>query len=183
MSNQVLDVISSRRSIRDYSPEALTKEEVQALVDAALIAPSAMNAQPWHLTVANDREVVLEMEQDVVDFFVKTGQAETAARIASRNNKIFYDAATVFFISMKPGAGMDVGIMAQSIALAAKSMGLDSVILGLPGVVFGAEKAEYWKEKLLFPAGYEYGIAVAVGHGTMAGVDRERDYSKVSYIG
>ncbi len=100
----------------------------------------------------------------------------------SRNNKIFYDAPVVFVISMQENKAMDVGIMAQSIAIAAKGMGLDSVILGFPRVSFEEKYQEKWKQTLDFPEGYVYGISVAVGYGDEDGRVRKPDMDKVSYL-
>ena len=111
------------------------------------------------------------------------GDTKTVEWHAKRNNKIFYDAPVVFVISMEPDKGIDVGIMAQSIAVAAKSMDLGSVILGFPRVVFSEEEGEKWQQRLNFPKGHTYGISVAVGHAAEGGRDREIDKSKVSYIG
>lgn len=37
----------TRKSIREYLPEPLTKEEMDAVLKDAMRAPSAVNAQPW----------------------------------------------------------------------------------------------------------------------------------------
>ena len=46
--NEVLKAIQDRRSTRGFSDVQLTDTELQALVDAALAAPTARNAQSWH---------------------------------------------------------------------------------------------------------------------------------------
>ena len=48
MTNPVLTAISERRSIRQYKPEQITEEQLQALLRAAVESPSARNLQPWH---------------------------------------------------------------------------------------------------------------------------------------
>ena len=122
--NPVLESIYNRRSIRKYKDQNLSKDQVDSLVKAALISPSAMNMQPWHLTVLTDRSTILDWEKDIIQHFLDLGEEKIIARNKSRNNKIFYDAPAVFIISMEEGKGLDVGIMAQSLALAAKGMGL-----------------------------------------------------------
>lgn len=183
MDNIVLNTLLNRRAIRAYSPEKLTDAEISAILDAALISPSAVNRQPWHISAVSDFDTILSIEKDVVDYFKANGSEDLIQRIESRNNKIFYNAPFVCFISVDSPANMiDVGIMAQSIAIAAKGLGLDSVILGLPAVAFGETYGGKWENALDFPEGYSFGIAVAVGHGDMPGREREQDYSKVSYI-
>lgn len=45
------DIIHSRYSCRAYSPKAPTPEQIAALVEAAQLAPSACNRQPWRLAI------------------------------------------------------------------------------------------------------------------------------------
>ncbi|MFW5838140.1 MAG: nitroreductase family protein, partial [Desulfovibrionaceae bacterium] len=46
-----LEAIRTRRSIRTYTDEAVTEGEVRTLLEAAMQAPSAGNAQPWRFVV------------------------------------------------------------------------------------------------------------------------------------
>ena len=183
VKNSVLEVIDKRRSVRKYKDTPLSKEQIQLLLEAALISPSSKNMEPWHLTVLTKRDLILEWEKVIIQHFIDINDEQVVANNAARDNKIFYDAPVVFVISMEEGKAMDVGIMAQSIALAAKSMGLDSVILGFPRVSFEEKYAGKWHEALKFPAGYVYGVSVAVGYGDNYQTrDRQPDMSKVTYI-
>ena len=185
MTNQVIETMKSRRSIRAYKPESLTKEQVKILTEAALASPSAKNMQPWSINVLQNKDLIDEWEKAIVDFFVQRDDKTVIDIMKSRNNKVFYDAPCVFVIPINPQnnyAQIDAGILAQNIALAAKSIGLDSVILGFPNVVFTSEKADEWKKKLMFPEGYGYGISVAVGYADMDKKPHELDYTKVVYI-
>jgi nitroreductase len=170
MSNATLEVIFTRRSCRAYTGKKLDEETVELLAKAALAAPSASNAQPVNVIVVQNVPLILELEKAVVDFFVKTGNEPVLERIRARKDKIFYDAPAVFFLAVKNKAQTDAGIMSENIAVAAASLGLANVILGLPGVVFNdPDTAAYWKEKLGFPYGYEYGLAVAAGYAADEG--------------
>ena len=50
-----LDFIFRRRSIRQYQPKVVPKEDVKALLEAGMAAPSASNLQPWHFVTVTDR--------------------------------------------------------------------------------------------------------------------------------
>ena len=52
---EMLDTIFARRSIRKYSDEPVSEEQIQSLLEAAMAAPSASNRQPWHYVVVTDR--------------------------------------------------------------------------------------------------------------------------------
>lgn len=53
---QALEAILTRRSIRQYTPQAVAEQVVQELLAAAMQAPSAGNQQPWHFVVVTGRE-------------------------------------------------------------------------------------------------------------------------------
>lgn len=42
-----MNSIESRRSIRKYKPDTVAKELIDIIVNAARLAPSAKNRQPW----------------------------------------------------------------------------------------------------------------------------------------
>jgi nitroreductase len=155
MGNSVLTAIAERRSIREYKPEQLTKEQLDTLLAAAQQAPSAHNSQPSRFTVVQDRAIFAEIN------------AETRKTIDHPD--IFYNAPTVIFISVPIGGPfaaftkVDSGIAVQNIALAAYSLGLGSVILGLPAIAFTGARADYFKSLLKIPSEHEFAIAVAVG--------------------
>ena len=52
--NETLKTIAERYSCRDFAETPLTSEQIKAIVDAALAAPSAMNNQPWHVIMITD---------------------------------------------------------------------------------------------------------------------------------
>lgn len=48
-------LISNRRSCRSFDESDLLPEQVQAILRAALLAPSSMNRQSWHFIVVDDK--------------------------------------------------------------------------------------------------------------------------------
>lgn len=53
----VFTAIKKRRSIRAYSKEKITKEELEKLIDAMRWAPSAGNIQPWKFIIVSNTEI------------------------------------------------------------------------------------------------------------------------------
>ena len=47
----VLDAIRNRRSVRDYSPQAIPDDVMDRMREAMRLAPSACNLQPWHFVM------------------------------------------------------------------------------------------------------------------------------------
>lgn len=52
----VSNAVMQRRSIRAYTDEPVPKEKLDRILEAARLAPSARNTQPWHFVVVTDKE-------------------------------------------------------------------------------------------------------------------------------
>ncbi len=57
----MLEAIEKRRSIRKYQNRCVEDEKINELLKAAMLAPSAMNLQPWYFTVVTNREKLDEI--------------------------------------------------------------------------------------------------------------------------
>jgi nitroreductase len=64
---ETMEAIYTRRSIREYSSQAVPDELVQELLEAAMQAPSAGNQQPWHFIILTERKR-LDALADVLPF-------------------------------------------------------------------------------------------------------------------
>ena len=173
----VFSAIKDRSSTRGYTPEKLTKEQIEAILTAGLQAPTARNEQEVHFTVVDGSQPIL-MEI----------QAELLKGINTRPaNNFFYDAPTVVILSGKddfPWSTLDAGIAVQSMALAADALGLGSLIIGcIKGAMLGEKKAEF-NAALGIPEGYSYQIAFAVGHKAVSKEPHEYSFEKnVNFVG
>jgi len=131
-SEQFYWLVRNRQSDRAYSNRPVDREILVRVVEAARLAPSACNAQPWKFIVVDDPEL-------------KNRLADAAAsKILGINH--FTKQAPVHIVIVLEGANLnsnfgsmvkgktlpliDIGIAAEHICLAAKSEGLGSCILG-----------------------------------------------------
>lgn len=55
------DLIKLRRSMRRFTEEELTQEQVVALMKAALMAPSSKRSTPWQFIIVDDKELLLQL--------------------------------------------------------------------------------------------------------------------------
>jgi nitroreductase len=55
---ETLEAIKTRRSIRKFKPQPISREIVKELLEAAMFAPSAGNEQPWQFIVLDDRKIL-----------------------------------------------------------------------------------------------------------------------------
>jgi len=51
-----LETLFTRRSIRKYTSEPVSEEDLRTILEAAMNAPSANNRQPWHFLVVDGRD-------------------------------------------------------------------------------------------------------------------------------
>lgn len=54
----LFETIRNRRSIRKYNDKSVEKEKVQKILEAARLAPSAMNRQPYKILVVSKKEIL-----------------------------------------------------------------------------------------------------------------------------
>jgi nitroreductase len=52
----VLDVMRARRSVRSYKSEPIPEEKIRKVMEAARLAPSGKNLQPWKFILVKDEE-------------------------------------------------------------------------------------------------------------------------------
>ena len=55
------DRMRLRRSIRDFSDRAVPREIIERCIEAASLAPSGANLQPWHFVAVADAQVKAEI--------------------------------------------------------------------------------------------------------------------------
>lgn len=71
---EALEAIKRRRSVRDYTGEAMPREDLVKIVDAGRLAASGNNRQPWEFIVITNRETMAQ-------FKVAAGWIEQAAAV------------------------------------------------------------------------------------------------------
>ena len=54
---EVLQAIQTRRSVRKYLDKPVEREKINECLEAARLAPSACNSQPWHYIIIDDPKV------------------------------------------------------------------------------------------------------------------------------
>ena len=56
-----LDVIMTRTSIRAFTGEPVSREQIETILKAGMAAPTAMNGQPWRFVVVTDKAKIQEV--------------------------------------------------------------------------------------------------------------------------
>ncbi len=122
-----------RRSVRHYLPDPIPRESIERCLEAARIAPSANNGQPWDFVVVGDNDIREKLVH--------------AARFGPlRGNPFAKEAPVIVVVNESPGhrptrwggrligrhfTQMDIGIAVENFCLQAAEEGLGTCILGL----------------------------------------------------
>ena len=77
-------VVTTRRSIHDYSDESLDDETLEAIVENAIRAPSSYNLQPWEFLVLREEETQSALRSAAFD---QEHVADAAAAVVVLGNK------------------------------------------------------------------------------------------------
>ena len=62
--SSLFEAIRTRRSIRSFTDEPVSQEDLDRMLEAAMCAPSANNRQLWHFVVIRDREMLRKVAED-----------------------------------------------------------------------------------------------------------------------
>ncbi len=57
MDSNFLNIVQTRQSVRKYTDRPVEREKLIQCVEAARLAPSAENVQPWHFLIVDDPEL------------------------------------------------------------------------------------------------------------------------------
>ena len=63
MENKVIENMMTRASVRKFTDQAGEEEKIEAMLRAAMTAPTAVNSQPWHFVVVTDQDKLEQISQ------------------------------------------------------------------------------------------------------------------------
>lgn len=184
--NETIRTIKSRRSTRTFSRQPIKDDELEAILEAGLFAPSAGNGQPWHLTVIRDKNLLDELSA-ASKAAVKKGGSGYLLQLANNDKyHVFYDAPAAVVVSGETQAMMsqtDCAAATQNMLLAAESLNIGSCWIGFIAFLFMHEDGQGYKKRLGIPGGYQPYYAVALGHKTRSQANAPaRRENTVSYL-
>ena len=113
-SNQTLETIFNRKSVRKYTERPVEKEKLETLVLAGMAAPSSRDRRPWEFVIVTDR--------DLLD---KMGDGLPLARMLKETKQAIIVCGDT--VKSENAWQLDCSAAAQNILLAAESMGLGAV--------------------------------------------------------
>ena len=127
-----IELIQKRQSVRKYSSTAVEKEKILRCIEAARLAPSACNAQPWKYIIVDDPDlkskVARETYNSIAPFNKFALQAPVIIAIVMEKPNLLSQFGGR--VKDKDFYLIDIGITAEHFCLQAAEEGLGTCMLG-----------------------------------------------------
>jgi nitroreductase len=166
----VFSAIRTRRSVRKYDRRPVDRASLLEMVNAARLAPSAVNLQPLEYIVVDDQDSVSRL-------FVHTRMGAllpARERPTAEVRPAAFIAVLVNTTVMKSGYEYDVGCAVQNALLTAAARGLGACFIR------NIDRDEI-RGLLAVPAEYEIDTVIAVGYPAQQPVAEETKGNDVRY--
>ncbi len=152
-----LEHVRRRQSDRGYSERAVGREAIERCLDAARLAPSACNSQPWFFVVVDEPELRGKVAQRLRDLVMNhfVSRAPVLVAVVAQTPSIIPRLAG--HVKDKPYYLMDIGMAVEHFCLQAAEEGLGTCIIG-----WFDEKGV--KQLLGIPRGRRVPLVIAMGH-------------------
>ncbi|MDR1672528.1 MAG: nitroreductase family protein [Bacteroidales bacterium] len=158
-ANRFLTLLQQRQSVRGYTGKPVEVEKLTRCLEAARIAPSACNAQPWKFIVVDNPELKAQVAAStsggVLPMNHFTRQAPVLVVIVRESANFTSKIGSA--IKDKPYTLMDIGIVALQFCLQATAEGLGTCIMGW----FNEKKV---KELLHIPKSKRAELIITLGY-------------------
>ncbi len=125
----ILKAIKERYSCRDYKPREIEEEKLNEIIEAARLAPSAHNEQPYRLVVAKSKEVREALGSACKQDFIARASLIVAG-VSLESGEVMSSGAS--------RSSVDVAIAMEHVALQATELGLGTCWVG----AFDQQKAK-----------------------------------------
>ena len=123
MKNEAIENLMTRVSVREFTGEKISAEQIDTLLRAAMAAPSALNKQPWAFVVVTDEKIIAQLGESLPYSRCSNHPACAFIPCGDLSKTIEGDLAA-FWIN-------DVSAAIENLLLAAHAMGLGAVWTGL----------------------------------------------------
>ena len=125
------DLVASRFSCRSYRADPVPRTAVEQLLEAARLAPSACNRQPWRFVVATEPELRARLlDEGVLPGLRMTWAAAAPVILVLGMKKSFITHTVAPLLSQVDYSLLDLGIAGEHAILQATELGLGTCWIG-----------------------------------------------------
>jgi len=166
------DLLTNRRSIRDFKDEAVSDNLIQEILHETCMAPSASNQQPWRFIVIHDRALIKrlsdESKKNLVNLIVSNSDTVSSLRqyekiLRNSDFNVFYNAPCLVIICGKNNYRhfvADCSLAAAYFMFAATARGLGTCWIGLGEAIESSEL----KKTIGLPDDYQIVAPMILGY-------------------
>jgi nitroreductase len=158
--------IKGRRSVRSYTEEPVSKEQIEAVLEAGTWAPTAMHREPWRFIVIEEKKLIKYIS-DETKILVKQMMPPLAKQFSTEADVICYDAPVLILVCAEKDKqwdnvnSLDSVLAAENMFLKAYELGLGTCYMGF--VIYLRSKPDVLK-KMGIPENYEMMVPLILGH-------------------
>ncbi|EKQ53847.1 MULTISPECIES: nitroreductase family protein [unclassified Clostridium] len=127
---EFFELINKRESCRKYLNKPVEKEKLIKCIEAARLAPSACNSQPWNFIIVNNEELVPKVANCLQDKIMNKFTSECPAFIVVVEESGNLTSRAGALMKQQDYRSVDLGIATEHICLAATAQNLGTCILG-----------------------------------------------------
>ena len=124
------ELIQKRQSDRKYKDEPVRREDIVKCLEAARLAPSACNSQPWRFVVVEDKAALKEMSEAAIGLGMNKFTAGVPVMVAVVQENMNLEAKAGALVKNKDYSMMDLGFAIDHFCLQAAELGLGTCIMG-----------------------------------------------------
>lgn len=154
-----LDLVKERFSVRKYLSQPVEREKIEICLEAARLAPSASNSQPWKFIVVDEPGLVEKVAR------------QTYSKLVAFNKFVLNAPAIVVILLEKPKLISQIGGRIKNkeyplidIGIAAEHFCLQATELGLGTCMLGWFNEKSVKEILTIPKSKTIGLLITLGY-------------------
>ncbi len=153
-----LDLVNKRESCRSFKEgETIEREKLINCIEAARLAPSACNSQPWSFVVVDKKELLPQVANATQKIGMNKFTDKASAFIIVCREKANFTAKVGSVLQETDFQDIDLGIAVTHICYEATAQGLSTCILGMfddKKLISALELPKNKKIKLVIAVGY-----------------------------
>ena len=129
--NRFTELVAARYSCRDYKTDPVPREALEQMMEAARLAPSACNRQPWRFVVATEPGLRARLlEEGTLPGLGMTWAAQAPVILVLGMKKSFVTHRVAPLVSQVDYTLLDLGIAGEHAILQAAELGLGTCWIG-----------------------------------------------------
>jgi nitroreductase len=157
--------IEGRRSVRAYTDEPVSKQQIDAVLEAGVWAPTGMSREPWRFIIIEDKKLI-KLVSDETKACVKQAMPPLAKRFCTEADIICYNAPMLVLVCTERDSQwghvslLDSVLATQNMFLKAYELGLGTCYMGFVQLL----SKPVVLRNLGVPENFEIAVSFVIGH-------------------